>query len=57
MSKPGGVNYSSISKTADLIKALKKDKNDLQKIVEKKYRSIEKIISFLDDQKIAIFQE
>ena len=35
MSKPGGVNYSSISKTADLIKALKKDKNDLQKIVEK----------------------
>ncbi len=55
MSKPGGVNYSSISKTADLIKALKKDKNDLQKIVEKKYRSIEKIISFLDDQKDCYF--
>ena len=56
MSKPGGVNYSSISKTADLIKALK-DKNDLQKIVEKKYRSIEKLFLSLMIKKIAIFQE
>ncbi len=49
-SKPSSFNYMKITNFLKIKEAFKKDQNDLQRIAEKKYRPIKKIISFLEKQ-------
>ncbi len=49
-SKPSNFKYVKIVNLLKIKEAFKKDQNDLQKIAERKYRPIKKIILFLEKQ-------
>ena len=50
-SLPTGVQYLKKIEKKKFIEMIKKDKNDLQKIVEKKYPNISLLINFINQQK------
>jgi len=54
-SKPSNININSFKKKSYLIKVLQKEKNDLQKIVEKKYPKIKQLLNFISNQHNCIF--
>ena len=56
-SKPSFQNYLKKKNQLDFLNILKKDRNDLQKIVEKKYPEVSRLIIFLSKQEGCFFQE
>tara|TARA_Y100001970_G_scaffold199603_1_gene242820 strand:- start:360 stop:665 length:306 start_codon:yes stop_codon:yes gene_type:complete len=54
-SSPSDHSYLKKMKGSQLINKLKKDRNDLQKVVEKKYPKIAKIIQTISSQKGCLF--
>ena len=54
-SKPSFQNYLKKKNQLDFLNIIKKDRNDLQKIVEKKYTKVSRLIIFLSKQKGCLF--
>ncbi len=54
-SKPSFQNYLKKKNQLDFLNIIKKDRNDLQKIVEKKYPEVSRLIIFLSKQKGCFF--
>ena len=54
-SKPSFQNYLKKKNQLDFLNIIKKDRNDLQKIVEKKYPKVSRLIIFLSKQKGCFF--
>ena len=54
-SKPYFQNYLKKKNQLDFLNIIKKDRNDLQKIVEKKYPEVSKLIIFLSKQEGCFF--
>ena len=54
-SGPSNINVNKLKKKSYFFKILKKEKNDLQRIVEKKYPKIKEILNFISIQSNCIF--